>query len=146
MNTYFGNELTPPPRVLNVEATANTWRFLELVITTDADRLRGRLWNSLARNTGSGDTVLTRLPMLIGGTNKAGRLSWIAGAVYKIIRGCYGADGIVRSVLELKLELEVRGWWTGLLGTARVEQSIVMKGEEWQQKARLLYMIWCGWL
>ena len=48
------------------------------------------------------------------------------------------------SVLELKLELEVSGWWTGLLGTAiaRVEQSIVMKGEERQQKARLLYDMW----
>ena len=47
-------------------------------------------------------------------------------------------------VLELKLEREVSGWWTGLLGTAmtRVEQSIVMKGKEWQQKARLLYQVW----
>ena len=36
------------------------------------------------------------------------------------------------SVLELKLEMEVGGWWTGLLGTAiaRAEQPIVMKGEE----------------
>ena len=77
-----------------------------------------------------------------------GRLSWVVGAVHRIIQGCYGADVIVLSVLELKLEMEVSGWWTGLLGTAiaRVEQSIVMKGEEWQQKARLLYMIWCGWL
>ena len=65
----------PPPLVLNVEAKSNTLRFLELVITTDADRLSCRLWNSVARNTGSGDTVLTGLPMLMGGTNKVGRLS-----------------------------------------------------------------------
>ena len=128
-----------------MEAKSNTVRFLELVITVDADRLSCCLWNSVA---GSGDTVLTRLPMLMGGTNKVGRLSWVAGVVYRIIQGCYGADAIVLSVLELKLELEVSGWWTGLLGTAiaRVEQSIVTKGEEWQQTVRLLYMIWCGWL
>ena len=44
----------------------------------------------------------------------------------------------VLSVLELKLGLEVSGCWTGLLGTAiaRVEQSIVMKGTAWHQKAR----------
>ena len=64
-----------------------------------------------------------------------GRLSWVVGAVYRIIQGCYGADDLVLPVLELKLELKVSGWWTTLLGTAnaRVEQSIVMKGEEWQQ-------------
>ena len=58
-----------------------------------------------------------------------GRLSWVGGAIYRIIQGCYGTDGIV---LELKLELEVSGWWTGLLGAAidRAEQSIVMKGKE----------------
>ena len=48
------------------------------------------------------------------------------------------------SVLELKLELEVSGWRPGILGTAiaRVEQSMKMKEEEWQHKARLLYMVW----
>ena len=117
--------------MLNVEAKSNTVRFIELVIPVDADRLRCRLWNSSARNTGSGNTVLTRLPMLIGGGNTVGRLSWVGGAVYMIIQRCYGADAIVLSVLELKLELEVSGWWTVLLGTAiaRVEQSIVLKGE-----------------
>ena len=122
----------------------NTLRFLELVITIDADRLSCRLWNSVARNTGSGDTVLTRLPMLAGGTNKVGRLSWVVGAIHRIIQGCYGADAIVLSVLELKLEMEVSGSRTGLLGTAiaRVEQSMVMKGEERQHKARLLYKVW----
>ena len=77
--------------------------------------------------------VLTRLPMLcVGGTNKVGRLSWVVGAIHWIIQGCYGADNIVLSVLELKLEMEVSGWRTGLLGTAlaRVEQSMIMKGEE----------------
>ena len=96
--------------MLNVEAKSNTLRFLELVITTDAHRLSCRLWNSLARNTGSGDTALTRLPMLAGGTNKIGRLSWVVGTIYKIIQGYYGNDGIVLSILELKLELEVSGW------------------------------------
>ena len=45
------------------------------------------------------------------------------------------------SILELELELEVSGWWAGLLGIAiaKVEQSIVAKGKEWQQNARLLY-------
>ena len=39
------------------------------------------------------------------------------------------------SILELKLELEVSGWCTGLMRTAiaRAEQSIVVKGKEWQQ-------------
>ena len=62
MNKYFARVTTsyPPPLVLNVEAKSNTLRFLELVITTDADRLSCRFWNSVARNTGSGDTVLTR--------------------------------------------------------------------------------------
>ena len=48
------------------------------------------------------------------------------------------------SILELKLELEVSGWWTGLLGIAitKVEKSIVVKGKEWQQKARSLYEVW----
>ena len=75
--------------------------------------------------------------MLMGGTNMVGRLSWVLGAIYRIIQGCYGADDIV---LELKPELEVSGWWTGLLGTAidRAEQSIVTKGKRCQQKARLL--------
>ena len=92
------------------------------MITIDADGLSCRLWNSVARNTGSGDTVLTGLPMPKGGTNKVamGRLSWVVGAVHRILQGCYGDDGIVLSVLELtrKLELEVRGWWAGLLGIA----------------------------
>ena len=83
--------------MLNVEAKSNTVRFLELVITVDADRLSCRLWNSVARNTGSGDTVLTRL---IGGTNKVGRLSRVVGAIYRIVQECYGADGIVLSVQE----------------------------------------------
>ena len=73
------------PLVLNVEATSNTVRFLELVITTDADRLSCRLWNSAARNTCSGDTVLTRLPMICGGTNKVGRVSWVVGAIHRIV-------------------------------------------------------------
>ena len=34
-----------------------------------------------------------------------------------VIQGCYGDDDIVLSILELKLELKVSGWWTGLLGT-----------------------------
>ena len=133
VNTHFERVETsnPPPLVLNVEAKSNTLRFLELTITINADRLRYRLWNSVARNTGSGDTVLTRLPMLVGGTNKMGRLSWVVGAIHRIIQGCYGDDAIVLSILELKLELEVSGGWTGLLGTAiaRAEQSIVMKGK-----------------
>ena len=130
--------------MLNVEAKSNTVRFLELAIITDADRLSCHLWNSVARNTGSGNTVLTRLPMLIGGTNKVGGLSWVVGAIHRIIQRCYGADVIMLSVLELKLEMEVSGWRTGLLGTAiaRVEQSIVMKGEERQHKARVPYEVW----
>ena len=130
--------------MLNVEARSNTVRFLELVITTDADRLSCRLWNSAARNTCSGDTVLTRLSMMCGGTNKVGRVSWIVGAIHRVIQGCYGADDIVLSVLELKLEMELSGWRTGMLGTAiaKVEQSMKMKEEEWQHKARLLYMVW----
>ena len=96
--------------MLNVEEKSNTLRFLELVITIDADRLSCRLWNSVARNTGSSGTVLTRLPMLTGGTNKVGRLSWVVGAAHRVIQGCYGDDDIVLSLLELRLELAVSGW------------------------------------
>ena len=98
--------------MLNVEEKSNTLRFLELVITIDADKLimSCRLWNSVARNTSSGATVLTRLLMLIGGTNKVGRLSWVVGAIHRILQGCCGDDGIVLSILELELELEVSGW------------------------------------
>ena len=96
--------------MLNVEANSNTLRFLELMITTDADRLNCRLWNSVARSTGSGDTPLTRPPMPAGGTNKIGRVPWVAGTTYRIIQGCFGDDGIVLSILELKLELETSGW------------------------------------
>ena len=48
------------------------------------------------------------------------------------------------SVLELKLEMEVSSWSTSMSGTAiaKVEQSTVMKGEEWQHEARLLYVVW----
>ena len=56
---------------------------------------------------GTGDTVLTRLLMLVGGTNKVGRLSWVVGAIHRIIQGCCGDDDIVLSILEPKLELEV---------------------------------------
>ena len=89
-------------------------------------------------NTGSGGTVLTGLPMLMGATSKVGGISWVVGAVYRTIQGRYGADGIVLSVLELKLD---RSWRLVFVGTAiaRVWQSIVMKGQELQQKARLLY-------
>ena len=82
-NKYFGKVATsyPTPQVLNVEATSNTLRFLELWITVDADRLSCRSWNSVARSTGSGDTVLARLPMLEGGTNKTGRLFWVVGTI-----------------------------------------------------------------
>ena len=80
------------------------------MITIDADKLSCRLWNSVARNTSSGGTVLTRLPMLIGGTNKVGRLSWVVGAVHRVVQGCYGDDDIVLSLLELRLELAVSGW------------------------------------
>ena len=88
--------------------------------------------------------MLTRLPMMCGGTNKVGRVSWAVGAIHRVIQGCYGADDIVLSVLELKLEMEVSGWRPGILGTAiaKVEQSMKMKEEEWQHKARLLYMVW----
>ena len=147
VNKYFDKVVTsyPPPLVLNVEAKSNTLQFLELVITIDADRLSSRLWNPVARDTCSGDTVLTRLSMLEGGTNKIGRVSWVVGTIYRIIQGCFGDDGIMLSILELKLELETSGWWIGLLGTAiaRVdsEQSTAMKGKEWQQKARLLYQV-----
>ena len=95
---------------MNVEKKSNTLRFLELVITIDAYKLSCRLWNSVARNTISGDTVLTRLPMLIGGTNKVGRLSWVVGAVHRVVQGCYGDDDILLSLLELRLELAVSGW------------------------------------
>ena len=89
--------------------------------------------------------------MLIGGTNNVGRLSWIVGAVHRILQGCYGDDDIVLSLctlLELRLDLEVSGWCAGMLtsvlrtAVAKVEQSIVEKGKEWQQKARLLYEVW----
>ena len=91
VNKYFDRVATSyPPHtlVLNVHVVAksNTLRFLELVITIDADRLSCRLWNSVACNTGSGDTVLTRLPMLTGGTNKVGRLSWAVGAIHRILQ------------------------------------------------------------
>ena len=70
------------------------------------------------------------------------RLSWVVGAVHRILQGCYGDDhgDIVLSILELMLELEVSGLWTGLLGIAmtKVEQPIVMRGTELQQKVRLL--------
>ena len=95
VNKYFDKVVMsyPPPLVLNVEAKSNTLRFRELVITIDADRLSCRLWNSVACNSGSGDTVLTRLPMLAGGTSKMGRLSWVVGTIYRIIQGCYGGVG-----------------------------------------------------
>ena len=132
----------PLPLVLNVEAKFNTLRFRDPVITINADRLSCRLWNSVARSTGSGDNVRTRLPMLTGGTNKVGGLAWVVGAIHRIIQGCYGDDVIVLSILALKLD--VSGWWTGLVGTAiaEVEQSTVTKGTEWQQKARSLYEVW----
>ena len=84
------------------------------------------------------------LPVLVGGTNKVVRLSWIVGAIHRILQGCYGDDDIVLSLLELRLELAVSGWCAGLLKTAvaKVEQSIQEKGKEWQRKARLLYKVW----
>ena len=85
--------------MLNVEAKSEALRFLELVITIDADRLSCRLWNSVAHNTGSGNTVLTGLPMLSGGTNKVGGLSWVVGAVQRILQGCNCKGGIVLSIL-----------------------------------------------
>ena len=48
--------------------------------------------------------------MLIGGTNKVGRLSWVVGATHRILQGCYGDDDIVLLLLELRLELAVSGW------------------------------------
>ena len=65
--------------------------------------------------------------------------------MHRIIQGRYGADGIVLSVLELKLqlEMEVGGLRAGMLGTAiaKVAQSTVMKEEEW-----LGCYMWCGGL
>ena len=70
-------------------------------------------------------------------------------AIYgpRIIPGCYGDPGIVLSILELELELEVCGWWALSVGDchrqyARVERSIVMASKEWQQNVRLLYEVW----
>ena len=84
--------------------------------------------------------------MLTGGTGSAGGLSWVVGAIHRIIQGRCGDGGIVLSILELELELEVGGWWTstGLLviAIAKVVQPIVMKRKEWQQKVRLLYGVW----
>ena len=125
---------------------AATLRFPELVITIsmDAGRLGCRLWNSVARNTGSGGTVLTGLPVMPGGTGRMGRPSWVVGAVMirRIVQGCFGDDGLVLSILEL--EIEISGWWACLLQTpmARAEQPPVMKGKEWQQQARLLCQVW----
>ena len=135
--------------MLNVEAKSETLRFLELVITIDADRLSVscRLWNSVACNTGSGDTVLTRLLMLTGGTDKVGRLSWVVGAIHRILQECDDKDNIVLSIqsgADAGAGSEWPGWWTGLLGitTAKVEQSIVMRGNECHRTARLLYEVW----
>ena len=56
----------------------------------------------------------------------------MGGAIHRIVQGCFSDDGIVLSILELRLEVVVSGWWTGLLQTAiaRVEQPLETKGEE----------------
>ena len=74
-NRYFEKVATsrPLPLVLNVEGKSNTLRFLESVITVDADRLSCRLWNSVARSTRCGDTVLTGRPVMLGGTSRIGQ-------------------------------------------------------------------------
>ena len=98
VNGYFAKVATsdPPPLVLNVEEKSNTLRFLELVITMDADRLICRLWNSVARHPGSGDTVLTRLLMMTGGTNMIGRLSW---AGWLVLSTELSRDALVMMIL-----------------------------------------------
>ena len=84
--------------------------------------------------------MLTRLLMMCGGTNKVRRLSWVVGAIHRIIQGCYGANAIVLSVLELKLEMEVSGWRTGMIGTAiaKVEQSMKMNEDPTHQRVTVI--------
>ena len=93
----------PSPLVLNVEERPNTLRFPEPVITIAADRLSCHLRNSVARNPGSGDTELTRLPKMSGGTNRIGRLSWLCGGIHRLI-----VEGWL-SILEMRLEVVVSG-------------------------------------
>ena len=124
---------TPHTLVLSVEVKSNTLQFWELPITIDAYRLSCCLWNSVAWqacNTGSGDTMLTRLLTMIGGTHRIGRLSWVVGAICRLTQGCFGDAGLVMSLPDLKLEMKIRVRWTGLLQSAisRVEHPLAMKG------------------
>ena len=67
----------------------------------------------------------------------------MVGAIHRIVQGCFGDDDLVLSILELKLEMEIRSWWTGHLQSGRSSPySLVMKGKEWQKQARLLYQVW----
>ena len=69
-NEYSAGVATssPPPLVSNVEGKLNTLRFLEVVITIDADKCR--LWHSVAHSTENGGAVLTGPLMIPGGTTR----------------------------------------------------------------------------
>ena len=77
-----------------------------IFVMINADRLSCRLRDSQAA---AGNTC----PKLAGGSTVVGRLSWVVGALHRVLQGCLNTDA--KSTAGLQLESEVSGLWSGLV-------------------------------
>ena len=76
----------------------------------------------------TGGRILQRLPEHGGGTTKRDRLSWIVGALFRMVSGCLTPIDVALSVCKLAVELELSGTSSprGLLRVALVRVGVII--------------------
>ena len=118
----------PPPLVLNVEPPADLHLFLELELSTGGEALQCQLFNPVYSAVTTGGRILQRLPEHGGGTTKRDRLSWIIGALFRIVYGCRTPTDVALPVCRLAVELESSGTSSskGLLRVALVRVGVII--------------------
>ena len=108
---YYGGIAVgyPPPLVLNVEQPADMHRFLAFKLDTGGEALQCQLFSPVYSAVTSRGRVLQQLPDHGGGTTKRDRMSWIVGALFRMVYGCLAPTAVALSVCELAVELELSG-------------------------------------
>ena len=97
----------PPPLVLNVEQPANLHHFLELQLNTGREALPCQLFGPVYSAARGVERVSQRLPKHGGGTSKRDGLSWLIGALFRMVYGCLTPTDMALSACELAVELRL---------------------------------------
>ena len=102
----------PPPLVLNVEQPANLHCFLELRLNTGREALQYHLVSCTAvtlhirQQRLEGGCYSDCLNMVVVPARRNLRLSWLIGALFRMVYGCLTPTDVALSVCELTLELD----------------------------------------